>query len=394
MAGFSPQQQSSFGLGSQIAGGIAPYAGNTGSLINNYANSGAQSVSPQTIASNMSPYMSQYVQQALTPQLQMQDQQFATQNKGVDAAATAAGAYGDTGWGQLRGTTTQAQDAARSGLIGSAYNTAFNTAIGAGAQDVSNNLAGQTTNANLQETALGRQLTGATALNNTALGATNINNTLGGQQTAQTQAQLNAAYNQYLMKMQYPFQTLSATDQALNAAKGTGQTTQTSSAPDNSGFGMLGSALGAVGGAFVGMPGLGASLGGSIGNAVGGYSSDGSISGNQNVSMGQGSGVGFDANGNPLGGNSSMFSDKRLKENIKKVGETPDHIPIKTFNFKSDAAKTRHLGMIAQDVEKKKPHAVHTDPVTGFKKVHYPTALAANNNRRPSGLGAQLGIAA
>lgn len=197
----------------------------------------------------MSPYMNQYVQQALQPQLQMQDQQFAQQNKGVDSAATMAGAFGDTGWGQLRGTTTQAQNAARQGLIGNAYNAAFNTAIGAGAQDVANQNNAQATNANLAETALGRQLTGANAIYNQGTGATNLENTLGGQQTAQQQARLNALYNQWQMAQQYPFQTTQLTNQTIGAAKaaspvttnGTGQ--QVSSAPDNSGYGMIGSAL-------------------------------------------------------------------------------------------------------------------------------------------------------
>jgi hypothetical protein len=46
---------------------------------------------------------------------------------------------------------------ARQGLIGNAYNSAFNTAIGAGAQDSANQLTAGTTNANLGETALNRQ---------------------------------------------------------------------------------------------------------------------------------------------------------------------------------------------------------------------------------------------
>jgi hypothetical protein len=256
VAGFSPQQSQSFNLGADVAGGVSPYVGEAGGLINSYANAGPQSVTPETISSQMSPYMSQYVNMALQPQLQAQDVQFANQNKAADAAATGAGAYGDTGWGQLRGTTTQAQDAARSGLVGNAYNTAFNTAIGAGAQDVANNLTGQETNANLAETALGRQLTGATALTNAGTGATNLINTLGGQQTAQSQAQLNAAYNQWLMSRQYPFQTATAMDQAIVAGNAGSPTTtsgtSTTSAPDNSGYGILGSLLGSAGSAPAG----------------------------------------------------------------------------------------------------------------------------------------------
>jgi hypothetical protein len=250
VASFSPQQQQSFGLGSDIAGGIQPYVGQAGGLISNYANAGPGSVSPQTIASQMSPYMNNYVNLALQPQLEQLNQQFAGQNKSFDSAATGAGAFGDSSWNLGRTNLTQQQDTARTGLIGNAYNNAFNTAIGAGAQDVASNLQGQTTNANLRETALNRQLGGANALTSAGTNATNLINTLGGQQTAQQQAQLNAAYNQWLMAQQYPFQTTQLLNQTVQAGRAgapistTG--TSTTTAPDNSGFGILGSALGAM----------------------------------------------------------------------------------------------------------------------------------------------------
>jgi len=269
VADFSGQQNNSFQLGSDVAGGVAPYVGQTGGLISNYANAGPQHVSAPTISSMMSPYMNQYVQQALAPQLNLQDQQFAAQNKGFDSSATGAGAFGDTGWGIGKTNLTNQQNIARTGLIGNAYNAAFNTAIGAGAQDVANNINTQGTNASLAETALGRQLGGANALYGQGTGATNLINTLGGQQTGQDQARLNAQYNQWMMAQQYPFQTLQALNQTLgSAAAGAPKTTtNTSSAPDNSGWGMLGSALGTGAGFLVGGP-MGAAVGGSLGGSL------------------------------------------------------------------------------------------------------------------------------
>jgi hypothetical protein len=253
VADFSPQQSQSFDLGSSVAGGVSPYAGETGSLINNYANAGPSSVTPETISSQMSPYMNQYVNLALQPQLEAQNQQFASQNKSFDSAATGAGAFGDTSWGLGRSNLTNEQNIAQQGLVGNAYNNAFNAAIGAGAQDVANNLTGQTTNANLNETALNRQLQGANAIYGDTTGATNLVNTLGGQQTAQSQADLNAQYNQWLMAQQYPFQTTQLVNQSIAAATpGAGQNgTSTTTAPDNSGFGILGSVLGSVGAAAI-----------------------------------------------------------------------------------------------------------------------------------------------
>lgn len=230
-------------------------------MINNYANAGPQSVSPQTISSAMSPYLNQYVNYALAPQIQGQNQQFAAQDQQLNSAATASGAFGDVRAGIQAANLTNQQNLAQQGLIGNAYNAAFNTAIGAGAQDVANNLTGQTTNANLAETALNRQLTGANALQQNV----GFQNQLGQQQTAQSQAGLNAAYNQWLMGQQYPFQTAGLANQSISSAAYAlpASSTQTTSAPDNSGFQMLGALGGALGNAF--LPGVGGALGSAAG---------------------------------------------------------------------------------------------------------------------------------
>ena len=238
-------------MGQNTANSVAGTTPNIGNWINNYGNAGPQTVSPETISSQMSPYMNQYVSMALQPQLEAQRQQFAQQNHSFDSAATGAGAFGDTSWALGRTNLTNQQDIANQGLVGNAYNAAFNTAIGAGAQDVANNLTGQTTNANLAETALNRQLGAANTAYGQNIGSTNQINTLGGQQTAQQQAQLSAAYNQWLMGEQYPFQTSQAMDNAIMAGRAgantstIGQSDTTSSAPNNSGFGMVGSVIGA-----------------------------------------------------------------------------------------------------------------------------------------------------
>ena len=271
VASFSPQQQQSFGMGQGIADSASANVPLGGEALANYTTAGAQSVSPQTIASNMSPYMSQYVNMALQPQLQAEQQQFAGQNKSYDSAATGSGAFGDSSWNLGRTNLTNQQDIANQGLVGNAYNAAFNTAIGAGAQDVANNLQGQTTNANLQEQALNRQLTGANAIFGQGTGATNLENTLGGQQTAQTQAGLNAAYNQWLMAQQYPFQTIQALNSTIGAATPGAGGTQ-NNAVDNSGWGMAASLGGAALGGIFGGP-IGASLGASLGGSMAGSGS-------------------------------------------------------------------------------------------------------------------------
>jgi len=65
-----------------------------------------------------------------------------------------------------------------------------------------------------------------------------------------------------------------------------------------------------------------------------------------------------------------FFSDKRLKENLKVVGETNDGQPIYRYNYKGDP-KTQ-LGLIAQEVEKDHPEAVGESQ--GYKTVDYKKA--------------------
>ncbi len=60
-------------------------------------------------------------------------------------------------------------------------------------------------------------------------------------------------------------------------------------------------------------------------------------------------------------------SDRRLKENIEKVGKTNDGQTIYRFNYKGD--KALHLGLMHDEVEKKHPEAAHK--VGGFGAVDY-----------------------
>lgn len=72
--------------------------------------------------------------------------------------------------------------------------------------------------------------------------------------------------------------------------------------------------------------------------------------------------LGFGLQAAPL-----MFSDRRLKENIKKVGKTDDGLNVYTYNYKGNPL--RHMGVMAQEVEKVKPGAV--GEIGGFKAVDY-----------------------
>lgn len=317
VAPFSGQQMRSFGMADATANnGTGATA--TG-LIGRYANTGPSSVGADTIASRMSPYMNQYVMQALAPQMYQMDVNDAKQRQSLDAAATSSGAFGDARTGVERANLEQALGINRAGMIGQAYDQAFKTAINAGAQDVSNDLGAQTTNASLMEQALGRALGGATALQNLQnqqLGVAKTVNEFGQQQTAQDQAKLNAAYNQWLMAQKYPFETAglvnrtTSTGAAAMPASVTqnrnGSETRVDSAPNNSGWSLLGTVLGAAlapatGGMSMMLPGLAGAAGGLFGGGGGGgtgyatnpWSSGGMFGGGTGSGMNGGQGGGW-----------------------------------------------------------------------------------------------------
>ena len=57
-----------------------------------------------------------------------------------------------------------------------------------------------------------------------------------------------------------------------------------------------------------------------------------------------------------IAGIASMFSDRRLKEGVKRIGQTDDGLPIYTYRYRgSDQV---HMGVMAQDVAKVRPDAV------------------------------------
>ncbi len=320
----------------QSAAGVAgatptmnPWLSTGAGDIQNYTGGPAQTVSASPIYNQMAPYMNQYVQQALAPQIEAQNEQFAGQNKQLDAAATQAGAFGDSRAGIEAANLTNQQNIARTGLLGQAYSNAFNTAIGAGAQDVANSMAAQQATGNFAETALGRQLTGGNALigaGNQGLNysqlVANLLSQQGGIQQQQAQANLNVPYSNYLAGQQYPFLTSQAIDQAVSSSNYAMPPSSTSTVqqPNNAGYALLGGVAPAL---FAG------------GNA----------------------GFGGSAIGGGLG---LLLSDEREKENIATVGELDDGTPVKRFNFRADPLKRTQIGLVAQDVEKKRPDAVTT----------------------------------
>lgn len=63
-----------------------------------------------------------------------------------------------------------------------------------------------------------------------------------------------------------------------------------------------------------------------------------------------------------------VYSDRRLKTDIKKIGKTSSGLAI--YSFRMKGARGTKIGVMAQEVEKKAPEAVKHD-AHGFKMVDY-----------------------
>jgi hypothetical protein len=68
------------------------------------------------------------------------------------------------------------------------------------------------------------------------------------------------------------------------------------------------------------------------------------------------------------------FSDIRIKENIKPVGVLPNGLNVYEFDYKPEfkdiAGHGKHIGVMAQEVEKVIPYAV-INANNGYKMVNY-----------------------
>jgi hypothetical protein len=136
------------------------------------------------------------------------------------------------------------------------------------------------------------------------------------QQTAQQQAGLTAQYNQWLMAQQYPFQTAQLMNQTVGAGANAMPATQTQVTTRRTipAYALLGGALGTM----------------------------------------------------------ARFSDMRLKEDIDEIGALHDGTPVFSYRYKGDPHKRKEIGLMAQDVKRRRPDAVITlDDPDGTMMVDY-----------------------
>ncbi len=88
-----------------------------------------------------------------------------------------------------------------------------------------------------------------------------------------------------------------------------------------------------------------------------------------NIAMGTGALSGSTTTGRQPGG---FFSDERLKQNITPIGELFDGQKVVSYQYEGEPEEATRIGLIAQDVERKKPEAVGL--AGGFRTVNYKKA--------------------
>jgi hypothetical protein len=266
-AGFTPQQAQAFSQIGRLAS--APNANNPfyRAISNDFAAYGAAPAgrvgAPSVLGAGVDPAtatLNQYIDPnlnlELTPtlaEITRQAQIAKTGPGGVGADATAAGAYGDARQGVEDANADEAAMRQAAQATAGAYQNAFTNAAALRGTDVSNLIATQAQNANLNEQALARVLGSGGALQNLASYQTGTGLNLaqgllgaGNQQQQLAQQQANALYNQRLQDLLGPYQyQVPALNSALAALTPTQPSTQTVQQPNNAGWNILGSILGA-----------------------------------------------------------------------------------------------------------------------------------------------------
>lgn len=269
----------------------------------------AQQAAQPLTAEQIQQYVNPYTQNVVNATQAQFANQNAQQRQGVVGNAIAQGALGGNREAIAEAELANQQQLAQAPVIANLMSQGYGQGVSTALAEQQARMAGAQQVGNLGIAGQQAGLAGAGA----QLGAGTL-----GQQTQQA-ADL-AAYQQFQNQQAYPFQTLS-----WLAGLGTG----------------VGSQLGGTttGTQTQPQPGWGQQL-------IGGLTAAGGLFG-------------------------SIFSDKKVKENIRRIGKTNDGQHIYLYNYKGDP--TPRVGLIAQDVEKVHPEAV--TEIDGIKAVDYEKAL-------------------
>ncbi len=329
----------------------------------------AGTITPETYAAmlangGINQYMNPWIGAVADTSKGLYQQQFGNALNTLGANAAGMGAYGGSRQGVQEGAAA-AQNALDYGnYVANLYNTGYNTATGLMGQDIGNNLQAQTSNvanalaasqANAANTlaasqanatnkllrknqvlaAAGQRAQNANSRFTNQLAGLNALGTQANAQAAQTAANNQAAYNEWLRQQNY------------NAGK----------------IGLGISALGTIPhGTTTNM----------TNNSIGMVPQQGSSNSALGMAGGILSGIGS------LFGTGGIFglSEDSAKTDVQKIGKTDEGLNLYAYRYKGDS-KTypKVVGPMASEVEKLKPNAVVRMGKHGPRMVDYKSAL-------------------
>jgi hypothetical protein len=349
--------------GSAYAGAQPYQIGATGLAL-----AGGQAVNPYQITPEaINQFMSPYLQTVLGSTANVLNQNNQQQQAGQLGDAIRSGAFGGDRAGIGAANLEEQQNLANANIYSGIMNQGFNTALGAAQQQQGTFLgAGQANRAALQEAA--GQLAGIGQQGyQQGMGLGSAQQGLGAQLFGQgmTQSQLLAALGQ---------QQFGQGISAANTQAGIGQDVFGTGAATSQQLANIGTSA-----QQSALAGAQAQLGAGTLQQQTQQAQDTALY-NQflqqqaypfqvdqflaNIAEGTGALSGSTTTTTTPGG---LFSDERLKEDIRPVGKTYDGQNIVQFRYKGDP--TPRIGLIAQEVEKKHPGAVGQSQ--GFKTVDY-----------------------
>jgi hypothetical protein len=281
-------------------------------------------VTPQTLAgANLQPYMNPYTQNVIDPTMKLMEQSRQQALMGIGDQATQAKAFGGSRQGVAEGVTNAQSELQKGQFVGGLLGQNYTQAQQGAQYDIGQNLAAQQFNSQMGlagaqfQGNMANQLAGmSTQQQNQYLQA--IQAAMGGQGLLQQQQQqqLSAAQQYYNEQRQQPLDVLGIRQSALSQSPYGQTTTTTRPGPETDPWGQ------ALGGA--------ATLAGIAGKVA------------------------------PLFATGAVFSDRREKTDIKKIGvDGMTGLPLYAYRYKDDP-KTypKVVGPMAQDVVKKFPEAV------------------------------------
>ena len=161
-----------------------------------------------------------------------------------------------------------------------------------------------------------------------------------------TQSLIDQDYADWQQAQQYPYMQSDFMKNAVLAGQGAGSTSTTKT--EGAGSSGLANALG----------------GGILGHSLGSAASDALMGNVVSSTLGAGTLNAMPWLGTAIG---AMFSDERVKTDIKKVGKTDEGLNVYTYRYKWGGPPM--MGVMAQEVEKKHPEAVME--FDGIKAVNY-----------------------